>query len=72
MLLMIQDKLEAEQSTRRVNTFDTNVIANMTRVELVAGNYETALHIQFWKEYMDRYTMIMMSPTGDYFIVDTD
>ena len=58
--------------TGRVNTFDRNVIENMTRVELVVANYETALNIQLWKEYTDRYTVIVTSPTGDYLIVDTD
>lgn len=58
--------------TGAVNTFDRSVIENMTRVELVVGNYETALNIQLWKEYTDRYTVIMISPNGDYLIVDTD
>ena len=59
-------------TTGTVNMLDTNVTANMTRVELVVGNYETALNIQLWKEYTDRYTVIMVSPTGDYLVVDTD
>ena len=58
--------------TGKVNTFDRNVIENMTRVELVVANYETALNIQLWKEYTDRYTVIVTSPTGDYLVVDTD
>ena len=58
--------------TGRVNTFDRNVIENMTRVELVVANYETALNIQLWKEYTDRYTVIVTSPIGDYLVVDTD
>ena len=36
------------------------------------GNYETALNIQLWKEYTDRFTVIMVSPIGEYLIVDTD
>ena len=59
-------------TTGTVNVLDTDVTANMTRVELVVGSYETALNIQLWKEYTDRYTVIMVSPTGDYLIVDTD
>ena len=58
--------------TGTVNTIDARVTANMTRVELVIGNYETALNVQLWKEYTDRYTVIMVSPTGDYLVVDTD
>ena len=61
-----------EGTTGRVNTLDKSVIENMTRVELVVANYETALNIQLWKEYTDRYTVIVTSPTGDYLIVDTD
>ena len=59
-------------TTGTVNIFDRNVMDNMTRVELVVGNYETGLNIQLWKEYTDRYTVIMISPTGEYFVVDTD
>lgn len=59
-------------TTGTVNVFDSNVTANMTRVELVVGNYETGLNIQLWKEYTDRYSVILISPTGDYLIVDTD
>ena len=59
-------------TTGTVNALDTNVTANMTRVELVAGNYETSLNIQLWKEYTDRYTVVMVSPAGDYLVVDTD
>ena len=61
-----------EGSTGQVNTLDRSVIENMTRVELVVANYETSLNIQLWKEYTDRYTVIVTSPTGDYLIVDTD
>ena len=59
-------------TTGMVNTLDGNVTANMTRVELVVGNYETGLNIQLWKEYTDRYAVILASPAGEYLIVDTD
>ena len=59
-------------TTGTVNILDSNVTANMTRVELVVGNYETGLNIQLWKEYTDRYVVILTSPTGEYLIVDTD
>ena len=49
-----------------------SVTANMTRVELVVGNYETGLNVQLWKDYVDRYTVTLVSPGGDYLIVDTD
>lgn len=49
-----------------------SVAANMTRVELVVGNYETGLNVQLWKEYTDRYTVTMVSPAGESFTVDTD
>ena len=49
-----------------------SVMANMTRVELVVGNYETGLNVQLWKDYVDRYTVTLVSPGGDYLIVDTD
>ena len=49
-----------------------SVTVNMTRVELVVGNYETGLNVQLWKDYADRYTVTLVSPGGDYLIVDTD
>lgn len=58
--------------TNLVKEFDSSVNTNMTRVELVVGNYETGLNIQLWKEYTDRYMVTMMSPTGEYLIVNTD
>lgn len=58
--------------TDLVDRFDTSVTANMTRVELVIGDYETGVNIQLWKEYTDRYAVILVSPTGEYLIVDTD
>ncbi|MCM1222938.1 MAG: S8 family serine peptidase [Lachnospiraceae bacterium] len=62
----------ANSLTGTVMGFDSSVTENMTRVELVVGNYETGLNIQLWKEYTDRYTVIMVSPTGAYLLVDTD
>ncbi len=41
-------------------------------VELIVGNYETALNIQLWKEYADRYRVTLRSPAGETFTVDTD
>lgn len=58
--------------TGQVNDFDRSVIENMTRVELVVGNYETGLNIQLWKEYTDRYAVILVSPAGERLLVDTD
>lgn len=55
-----------------VDIIDRSVAGNMTRVELVVGSYETGINIQLWKEYTDRYVVILVSPTGDYLIVDTD
>ncbi len=58
--------------TGRVIDFDSNVTENMTRVELVVGDYESGVNIQLWKEYTDRYAVILVSPAGNYLIVDTD
>lgn len=58
--------------TERVTSIDESVTENMTRVELVVGNYETGLNIQLWKEYTDRYAVILVSPAGAYLVVDTD
>ncbi|MDD6811016.1 MAG: S8 family serine peptidase [Lachnospiraceae bacterium] len=45
---------------------------NIVSVELVVGNYETGLNIQLWKDYVDRYRIEVISPTGQSFRVDTD
>lgn len=45
--------------------------AAVTNVELVVGNYETGLNVQLWKDYTDRYTIHLISPTGEEFSVDT-
>ncbi|MBD5515260.1 MAG: S8 family peptidase [Lachnospiraceae bacterium] len=58
--------------TSLVGGIDDDVMQNMTRVELVVGNYETGVNIQLWKEYTDRYAVILLSPAGEYLIVDTD
>lgn len=61
-----------ESTTNIVNNFDTYVTENMTRVELTVGTYETGLNVQLWKEYTDRYVVIMVSPSGESLLVDTD
>ncbi|MDE7257989.1 MAG: S8 family serine peptidase [Lachnospiraceae bacterium] len=58
--------------TGLIGGIDNDVMQNMTRVELVVGNYETGVNIQLWKEYTDRYTVILLSPAGEYLIVDTN
>ena len=58
--------------TGRIDQSDVNVSGNMTRVELTVGDYETGLNVQLWKEYTDRYRVTLVSPTGDFFSVDTD
>lgn len=46
--------------------------AAQTLIELVVGNYETGLNVQLWKDYVDRYLVHLISPTGEKFSVDTD
>lgn len=58
--------------TNVVNNFDRYVTENMTRVEMTVGTYETGLNVQLWKEYTDRYVVVMVSPSGDSLLVDTD
>lgn len=43
-----------------------------TVVELIVGNYEMGLNVQLWKDYVDRYRVRLISPTGEEFSVDTD
>ncbi len=43
-----------------------------TLVELVVGNYETGLNVQLWKDYVDRYLVRVISPSGEELSVDTD
>lgn len=66
------DGQSTNELTRLVGVIDSNVTANMTRVELVIGDYETGVNIQLWKEYTDRYAVVLVSPTGNYLLVDTD
>lgn len=40
-------------------------------VELIVGNYESGLNVQLWKDYVDRYRIEVISPTGKSFQVDT-
>lgn len=49
-----------------------SVTEGTARVELVIGNYETGMNVQLWKEYTDRYTVTLLSPTGESFTVDTE
>lgn len=53
---------------------DRAVVENrvQTVVELVVGNYEMGLNVQLWKDYVDRYRVRLISPTGEEFSVDTD
>lgn len=46
--------------------------AAKTLVELIVGNYESGLNVQLWKDYVDRYRIRLISPTGESLIVDTD
>lgn len=41
-------------------------------VELIVGNYEAGLNVQLWKDYVDRYRIEVISPTGESFLADTD
>lgn len=45
--------------------------AAQTIVELVVGNYETGLNVQLWKDYADIYSVHLISPNGEEFIVNT-
>lgn len=47
-------------------------ITSKTLVELIVGNYESGLNVQLWKDYVDRYRIRLISPTGESFTVDTD
>ncbi len=61
-----------DELTNIVNIIDSTVNDNITRVELVVGVYETGLNVQLWKEYVDRYLVTLVSPSGESFQVDTD
>lgn len=58
--------------TNIVDRIDNAVADNVTRIELIIGNYETGINVQLWKEYTDRYLVTMVSPSGEAFTVDTD
>lgn len=58
--------------TNIVDRIDNAVTDNVTRIELIIGNYETGINVQLWKEYTDRYQVTMVSPSGEAFTVDTD
>lgn len=58
--------------TNIVHRIDNAVTDNVTRIELIIGNYETGINVQLWKEYTDRYLVTMVSPSGEAFTVDTD
>ncbi len=58
--------------TNIVNRNDEIVTERVTAVELIVGNYETALNVQLWKEYVDRYKVTLQSPSGETFTLDTD
>ncbi len=51
----------------------TTAVGNngQTMVELIVGNYESGLNVQLWKDYVDRYIIRLISPTGEGFEVDT-
>lgn len=58
--------------TNIVDRIDNAGTDNVTRIELIIGNYETGINVQLWKEYTDRYLVTMVSPSGEAFTVDTD
>lgn len=66
------DSQYTDRLTQLVNGYDRYVTNNTTRVELTVGAYETGLNVQLWKEYTDRYIVVMVSPSGAYLVVDTD
>ncbi|MCX4322608.1 MAG: S8 family serine peptidase [Lachnospiraceae bacterium] len=51
---------------------DRDVTDGDRRVEMTVGAYERGLNVQLWKEYVDRYLVTVMSPSGETFQVDTD
>ncbi|MCH5256801.1 MAG: S8 family serine peptidase [Lachnospiraceae bacterium] len=54
------------------NNPNTTVNALTAAIELVVGNYESGLNVQLWKDYVDRYSLRLISPTGESFTIDTD
>lgn len=57
--------------TEPVRNNDADVRGYDTNVELVVGEYETGLNVQFWKEYVDRYRVTLRAPDGESFSVDS-
>ena len=55
-----------------VNNSNAAGNASTAVVELVVGNYESGLNVQLWKDYVDRYSVRLISPTGESLSVDTD
>lgn len=51
---------------------DNDVTGQGESVEMTVGAYETALNVQLWKEYSDRYLVTVLSPSGERFFADTD
>lgn len=60
------------KSTVSVNQNDVTVTEQDTIVEMTVGAYESALNVQLWKEYADRYLVTVVSPSGELFLADTD
>lgn len=61
-----------EVLTELVNQSDVNVREQGAAVEMAVGAYESALNVQLWKEYVDRYFVTVVSPSGEAFAADTD
>lgn len=59
-------------STNLVDSIDADVTGGGRRVEMTVGTYERGLNVQLWKEYVDRYLVTVMSPSGERFQADTD
>lgn len=50
-----------------------NVLENdRAFIELIIGNYETALSVQLWKNYVDTYRVSLRSPSGEEEILPLD
>lgn len=44
---------------------------NIGRVELNVGNYQPSVNVQLWKEYVDRFQVALISPSGVRTEIDT-
>lgn len=50
--------------------FAANVTPGSTlRVEFAVASYETSLNLQIWKNYIDRYRITIMAPSGEQFVL---